>query len=537
MPARLALLVASIVAFAVVPVAPSAAAEPPAVQRKGPELLATVAAVVRPSAEGRAVGSSRVTGEEHRGDVLEVLQNLADALDTEEGGPGGKIVIADGLYITARDEPLKLRSGVHIAAARRHGAVLKLADGAADRRRRGWFFTGRRVRDVVVDGIVFDGNRDAQTVITRLTRDASAGDTAIHVADASKFADRKRELGIGRGKRKVWTTPGGFQIRDQHGEERAKASAVDTDANVIKLLFPLRHGYAADAGAEAVFYPRIGAVTVNGGNFAVRNCKCIHTQESPVLFASGGADQPGPKVLENNIVLDHRGDACVRLQRRTHGGIIRGNTVVRPRAWYQRFWGEGVAIEGNAHSLVHGNVIVGPGDRLIRANDTHHCVISNNIVWVPLLDFDDCDGAAAWKPLRGDETVEADAEDKRQGRAALRVAAVGAGAEAKAAGIRMPDLAGEQRDWSDVNRAYLWVKPQDGTPDLRLRLLDGQGRSADYRTVTWAAGEWQIAIFDLTEPADASEAEVDKRDVRELQIRFDGSAGQATVRVDDLRLG
>jgi hypothetical protein len=520
---------------------PSAGAEPPAAAEGGPELSPQAAAVVRPwGKDGKAVGENRVTGDTHRGDVLEVLQQLEDALDVEAGGPGGTILLADGVYVTAAERAVDLRSGVHLAAASPHGAVLKLADGTAARRKSGWFFRGRRVRNVVIDGILFDGNREVQTVRTRLRRDAAKGDTKIHVADASTFADHKREIGI-RGGKKTWTTPGGFLIRDDRGgQERAKAAEVDADASVVRLLFPLRNDYTAEAGAEAVFYPTIGAVTLNGANIAVRNCKCIRTQESPVLFVSGGADQVGPKVLEDNVVLDHRGGACVRLQRGTRGGVIRGNTVVRPVTWYQRFWAEGVAIEGNAHSIVTGNTIIGPGDRLIRANDAHHCVIANNIVWVPLADVDGFEDAADWKPLRGDETVAPDSKDKRQGRASLHVApATGTEDAQRPSGIRRADLADEARDWTPFNRAYLWIKPESKDGRLHLRLTDGDGRFADYAAVLWAADEWQTAIVDLTDPADASEDDLDKRDVRDIRVCLRPPDGEraGAFKVDGLRLG
>ncbi|MFP4056504.1 MAG: right-handed parallel beta-helix repeat-containing protein [Candidatus Brocadiia bacterium] len=486
---------------------------------------------MRPSKDkGKAIGKSLATGEEHRGDILEVLQKLSDALDVEAGGPGGRIMIADGVYVTAGDDCVELRSGVHIAAARRHGATLKLADGGAVRRKSGWFFSGRRVRNVVVDGIVFDGNREAQTVSTRLTRDAAAGDAELHVADASKFAGRKRQLGIGR--KKKWNTPGGFQVRDQNGQERAKASEVDADANVIKLLFPLRKSYSADAEAEAVFYPRIGAVTINGGNYAIRNCMCINTQESPVLFVSGGADQPGPKVLEDNIVTDHRGGACVRLQRGTCGGVLRGNVVEGGIAWYQRFWGEAIALEGNHHSICQGNIIKGPADRLIRANDAHHCVVANNVVWVPLATFDAFDDIGGWEPLRGDETLQAQAEEKRQGKAALRVAA----GTRDGPGVRCRSLDETRRDWTPYNRAHLWVKAQHSALPLHLRLADGAGNFQDFRTHTWVGGEWEIATLDLTDPV-ASEGTLDRRDVREVQLTCQTDADGLVFAVDHLRLG
>lgn len=88
----------------------------------GPDLYPSAAARIRPAGHGTAKGKNLRTGQSHEGDVLDVLQALEEELGAEDG-PGGKIVLRDGTYVTRRQKPVTIYSGVHLAAASRHGAV------------------------------------------------------------------------------------------------------------------------------------------------------------------------------------------------------------------------------------------------------------------------------------------------------------------------------------------------------------------------------------------------------------------------------
>ncbi len=475
--------------------APGQPAAPPAQPESGRTsgpVRGPAAAWVRPGPEpGQAVGRNLRSGSTFAGDVIAVLQSLADELAPANGGPGGSIVIRNGLYVTDRLKPLELRNGVHILAATRRGARLKLAAGVAEEHP-GPFFSGRDIEDVVIDGIVFDGNRDAQNVTIPLTRDARAGDTALHVSEehAARLGAQRRRIGIGR-------KHGGFQVRSRNHQQRAAAESVDATDGVVHLKAPLKHDYPLADGGEIVFYPAVTGVGLSGANFAIRNCTCVNTQEGVALFATGREKSHGTKVLEYNAVTGHRGDACIRLQRGTYGGVARGNYVEDFQAWYQRFWAEGVAAEGNWHSIVEGNIIRGPGDRLIRANDTHHCVIANNILWTPLLEVQSCNALAGFQPLRGDESIALGGK--------TRGPVVVAGGKADRPGVIVGNLGEAGGDWSRCNRLYVWAMLQRSEVPLRLTLVDAAGHTATFGTITWVGGEWQWACFDLTAPLDGSE--------------------------------
>lgn len=215
--------------------------------------------------------------------------------------------------MTDARQACRLRTGIHLTAARNKGAVLRMGRDAGAR----WFFRGREVENVIVDGFVFDGNRSAHTMALKLTQDASAGDRVIDVENAAAFEGTR--LGEGRD---VWTTPGGFKIGDGRKSERAKAESIELKEDRIELQRPLQHDDPAGE-AKATYYEAIGGVALNGEELTVRHCKFIRTQESPVLFVSGGKSQPGAKLLEHNVVINHRGDACIRLQRGAYGGVIR----------------------------------------------------------------------------------------------------------------------------------------------------------------------------------------------------------------------
>ncbi len=64
------------------------------------EPYAAVSAIIRPHGTGRAAGRNLLTEEEHTGDIMEVAQQLVDALTTDNGGSGGKILVRNGKYIT-----------------------------------------------------------------------------------------------------------------------------------------------------------------------------------------------------------------------------------------------------------------------------------------------------------------------------------------------------------------------------------------------------------------------------------------------------
>ncbi len=485
--------------------------------------------------DGKVRAENLRTGETHEGDVLVVLQRLVDALGKGDDSPGGRIRIDDGTYITAADSACDLRSGVQVAAEHPRGAVLRMGPSATA----GWFFRGRRVENVVVDGLVFDGNRDAHVVEVSLAKDASAGDEAIRVESAAALEGAS--LGEGRD---VWTTPGGFQIAGGGNVERARASVLHVDGGRIELQRPLRHGYAA-GDAVVRYYRAIGGVALHGEELTVRRCKFVRTQESPVLFVSGGKAYPGRKLIEQNAVIGHRGDACIRLQRGAYGGVIRDNYVERPHAWYQRFWGEGIALEGNHHSICTGNVIKGPGDRLIRANDADHCVISNNTVRVPTPELLD---TAAWSPLRGDERiVEAKAREAGKARPPLRLR----GGDEENPGLRARLGEGE-RDWTATtgpragetggghyrfNRAYAKVRPSAAGVPVHLRLVDEKGAYADFTARTWAADKRQVLGFDLTAPDDTSSSPLDRTRLAEIHLYLETDADEVELKLRALRRG
>ncbi len=232
----------------------------------------TVSAVVKPLAEGNgATGTSSVSGNTYRGDVMEVLQKLNDEIATDNGGDGGKIVLKNGTYVT--DVGLTLGNGVHLVAESRHGPVIHLKEGASVKQN-GYTFVTARGTNIVVDGIAFRANRATEQVRTELTRDASSGDKTLHVKDAGPFEGRGKSIGMGRPGR---NQPGGMQLRDSEHSERIMIKSVNTKENTLDLKWGgVRNRYARDRGAGIVFYPSVQGVTISGENYIVRNCKFVN---------------------------------------------------------------------------------------------------------------------------------------------------------------------------------------------------------------------------------------------------------------------
>ncbi len=472
---------------------------------------------------GTVVGRNRRSGEKYQGDVLKVVQKLADDLSRDSGGPGGTIVIAAGKYVASGEHTLEIGSGIHLRAEAPGSTRLKLADGALTKPARdGFMFVRADGSDIVIEGLVFDCNGRGNVVRSPLKKDAEKGAMEIHLEDASAFAGRGRALGIGRPHRKK---PGGFRVRDAAGSERVMAKAVDEESGTIRLQFDaLDRTYSTERDAEAVYYPMTGGIDIRGARYTVRNCRFVDVQESAGVRGRGGGR--GKKRLVGNEVIGLHGGTAVRLHRVKSGGILRGNFIDGCEAGYNKFWGEGISIEQNEHSICTENVVRGPGDRLIRANYANHCVIANNTVRVPLVPLPPFDGSA-WEPVGDDETV-APADGRRGG------ALVEAGKKGRA-GLRVA-MEKDRRDWRRYNRLHLWTRAETDGAKLRLRLVGPGGGSAVYRRRTWVGGEGQVLTFDLTDPA-VAKGGFSLGEARTAELYYAKPAEGSTFRFANARLG